>query len=137
MLAAPSMAATSHLPASNPANSIISSATWRTTGPAVINRNHSALTNQSAHRVFATPAYISATSPAALTEANPNGATVSVGLGGLTFASGVSTSSFALVTMPAIAGLSIGGITGGASGATTATLTLATVPVAVSGATRP
>ena len=56
-----------------------------------------------------------------------NGATLTVTLpSGVTFAGGVSASSFALVTTPAIPGLSIGGITGGASGATTATLTLAT-----------
>ena len=49
-----------------------------------------------------------------LTEATLNGATVTVSLGGLTFASGVSASSFALVTSPAIAGLSIATVTGGA-----------------------
>ena len=72
------------------------------------------------------PAYISATNPASLAEANLNGATVTVSLGGLTYASGVSASSFALVTSPAIAGLTIANVTGGASGSTSATLTLAT-----------
>ena len=68
-----------------------------------------------------------AANPATLTEANLNGATLTVTLpSGTTFASGVSASSFELVTSPAIAGLSIGNVTGGASGATTATLTLAT-----------
>ena len=69
-------------------------------------------------------AYVSATSPASLTEATLNGATVTFSLGGLTFASGVSASSFALVTSPAIAGLSVSNVTGGASGSTSATLTL-------------
>ena len=41
-----------------------------------------------------------------LTEANLNGATVTVSLGGLTYASGVSASSFALVNSPVISGLS-------------------------------
>ena len=68
-----------------------------------------------------------AANPATLTEANLNGATLTVTLpSGVTFASGVSALSFELVTSPAIAGLSIGNMTGGASGATTATLTLAT-----------
>ena len=68
-----------------------------------------------------------ASNPATLTEANLNGATLTVTLpSGTTFASGVSASSFALVTNPTIAGLSIGNVTGGASGTRTATLTLAT-----------
>ena len=68
-----------------------------------------------------------AANPATLTEANLSGATLTVTLpSGTAFASGVSASSFELVTNPAIAGLSIGNVTGGASGATTATLTLAT-----------
>ena len=66
------------------------------------------------HRVYGAPAYISATNPSSLTEANLNGATVTVSLGGLTFASGVSASSFALVTSPSIAGLTIANVTGGA-----------------------
>ena len=70
-------------------------------------------------------ASVSATSPSALTEANLNGATVTVALEDTTFAAGVAKSSFALVTSPAIAGLTIGSISGGASGSTTATLTLA------------
>ena len=68
-----------------------------------------------------------ASNPATLTEANLNGATLTVTLpSGTAFASGVSASSFALVTNPTIAGLSIGNVTGGASGTRTATLTLAT-----------
>ena len=106
-----------------PANSVISGS-WSKVGGGFVNRNHSALSNQSAHRVYGTPAYLSATGPASLTEATLNGATVTVSLGGLTYASGVSASSFALVTSPTIAGLSIANVTGGASGSTSATLTL-------------
>ena len=67
-----------------------------------------------------------ASSPSPLTEANLNGATLTVTLIGATYASGVSASSFQLATAPTIAGLSIGSVSGGASGSTTATLTLAT-----------
>ena len=75
--------------------------------------------------VFTYGASVSATSPSALTEANLNGATVTVALEDTTFAAGVTKSSFALVASPAIAGLTIGSVSGGASGSTTATLTLA------------
>ena len=75
--------------------------------------------------VFTYGASVSATSPSALTEANLNGATVTVALEDTTFAAGVTKSSFALVASPAIAGLTIDRISGGASGSTTATLTLA------------
>ncbi len=75
--------------------------------------------------VFTYGASVSATSPSALTEANLNGATVTVALEDTTFAAGVTKSNFALVTSPAIAGLSVGSVSGGASGSTTATLTLA------------
>ena len=109
-----------------PANSIIGSDNWSKVGGGFVDRSHGALSDQSAHRVFGAPAYISATNPASLTEANLNGATVTVSLGGLTFASGVSASSFQLVTSPAISGLSVSNVTGGASGSTSATLTLAT-----------
>ena len=57
-------------------------------------------------------------------EAALNGARRTVSLGGPTFASGVSASSFALVTSPSIAGLTIANVTGGASGSMSATLTL-------------
>ena len=67
-----------------------------------------------------------ASSPSPLTEANLNGATLTVTLIGATYASGVSASSFQLATAPTIAGLSIGSVSGGAAGSTTATLTLAT-----------
>ena len=58
-------------------------------------------------------ACLSATNPASLDEASLNGAAITVSLVGLTFASGVSASSFALVTSPTIAGLSISRVTGG------------------------
>ena len=67
-----------------------------------------------------------ASSPSPLTEANLNGATLTVTLIGATYASGVGASSFQLATAPTIAGLSIGSVSGGAAGSTTATLTLAT-----------
>ena len=76
-----------------PANSIIiSGASWAKVGGGFLNHSHSALSSQSAHRVYGAPAYISATNPASLTETTLNGATVTVSLGGLTFASGVSAS---------------------------------------------
>ena len=109
-----------------PANSIIGSDNWSKVGGGFVDRSHSALSSQAAHRVYGAPAYLSATNPSSLTEANLNGATVTVSLGGLTFASGVSASSFQLVTSPAISGLSISNVTGGASGSTSATLTLTT-----------
>ena len=111
-----------------PANSIIiSGASWAKVAGGSVNFNHSALSSQSAHRVYGAPAYLSATNPASLTEANLNGARLTVTLpSGFTFASGVSTSSFALATNPTIAGLAISNVTGGASGTRTATLTLAT-----------
>ena len=68
-----------------------------------------------------------ASNPSPLTEANLNGATLTVTLpSGTTFSSGVSASGFAFVTSPTLAGLSISNVTGGASGTRTATLTLAT-----------
>ena len=67
-----------------------------------------------------------ASSPSPLTEANLNGATLTVTLIGATYASGVGASSFQLATAPTIAGLSIGSVSGGASGSTAATVTLAT-----------
>ena len=67
-----------------------------------------------------------ASSPSPLTEANLNGASLTVTLIGATYGSGVSASSFQLVTNPTIAGLSIASVSGGASGSTTATVTLAT-----------
>ena len=66
-----------------------------------------------------------ASSPTSLTEANLDGATLTVTLLGVTYAAGVTAASFELVTTPTIAGLSISTITGGATGTTAATLTLA------------
>ena len=68
-------------------------------------------------------ARIASTNPASLTESTLNGATVTVRLTGTTFVSGVTTSSFDLLTF--IPGVSIAGVSGGASGSTTATLKLA------------
>ena len=67
-----------------------------------------------------------ASSPSPLAEANLHGAELAVTLIGVTYASGVSASSFQLATVPTIPGLSVASVTGGASGSTTATLTLAT-----------
>ena len=67
-----------------------------------------------------------ASSPSPLTEANLNGASLTVTLIGATYASGVGASSFQLVTNPTIAGLSIGSVSAVTSGSTTATLSLAT-----------
>ena len=68
-------------------------------------------------------ARITSTHPAALAETNLNGATVTVKLSGATFGSGVTASGFALET--AIPNVSIASVSGGASGSSTATLTLA------------
>ena len=67
-----------------------------------------------------------ASSPSPLAEANLHGAELAVTLIGVTYASGVSASSFQLATAPTIAGLSIASVTGGAAGTAVATLTLAT-----------
>ena len=110
-----------------PASAIVGADVWRTDRNSPINLNNAALPNQGAHKVFGgSGAYVSATNPASLTESALNGATVTVTLVGLTYASGVSASSFTLVTSPSLSGLSVSGITGGTSGSTAATLTLAT-----------
>ena len=67
-----------------------------------------------------------ASSPSPLAEANLHGAELAVTLIGVTYASGVSASSFQLATTPTIAGLSIASVSGGAAGTAVATLTLAT-----------
>ena len=64
-------------------------------------------------------------SPFILTAATLNNASVLVRLFRTAFASGVGASSFEVVTSPAVAGLSIAGVTGGSAGGTTATLRLA------------
>ena len=110
-----------------PAGAIVGANRWVTRNNRAINLNNAALPNQGAHKVFGgSGAYVSATNPASLTESALNGATVTVTLVGLTYASGVSASSFSLVTNPSLSGLSVSGITGGTSGSTAATLTLAT-----------
>ena len=110
-----------------PASAIVGANRWVTRNNRAINLNNAALPNQGAHKVFGgSGAYVSATNPASLTESALNGATVTVTLVGLTYASGVSASSFSLVTSPSLSGLSVSGITGGTSGSTAATLTLAT-----------
>ena len=63
-------------------------------------------------------------SSSVLTAATLNGAAVTVSLDKTTFASGVGASSFELVTSPAVAGLTVGSVSGGASGSTSATLNL-------------
>ena len=69
--------------------------------------------------IYVYGASITSTSPASLTEANLNTATVSLSLAHTTFASGVTAASFELVT--AIPNVSVSSVSGGA----TATLTLA------------
>ena len=109
-----------------PANSINTQGSiWRTAGFGVANLSHSAVASPSAHKVIGSTAYISATRPSPLTEGALNNATITVELSGLTFASGVTTSSFSLVTVPAISNLSISSLATVSSGDTTATLTLA------------
>ena len=87
------------------------------------NRDHAALPAQSAHRVIGYNASISSTTPAALTETNLNTATVAVALAGVTFGSGVTASSFELVT--GMTGVSISSVSSVSSGDAAATLTLA------------
>ena len=67
-----------------------------------------------------------ASSPSPLAEANLHGAELAVTLIGVTYASGVSASSFQLATAPTIPGLSVASVSGGAAGTVVATLTLAT-----------
>ena len=84
--------------------------------------NNAALPAQSAHKVIGSAASISSTSPAALTEDNLNGATVAVALSGVMFGSGVTASSFELVTT--MTGVSINSVSSVSSGDAAATLTL-------------
>ena len=107
-----------------PANAIVvSGQPWRTAGSAFINLNNAALSSQAAHKVIGSTAYISATNPSPLTEASLNGATVTVALDGLTYASGVTDSDFLLATT--VQNLSIASVGSVSSGDTAATLTLA------------
>ncbi len=66
---------------------------------------------------------ISSTSPSALLASNLNAATISLSMSSVNFVSGVTTSSFELITN--IPNLSISQISGGGNGALAATLTLA------------
>ncbi len=68
-------------------------------------------------------AAISSTDPAALTEANLDGATLAIALTDTTFASGVAASHFALVTE--VPGVSVARVSGAAADGRAATLTLA------------
>ena len=68
-------------------------------------------------------AAITSTDPAALTEANLDGATLTITLTGATFASGVAASHFTLVTE--VPGVSVDRVSGAAAGGRAATLTLA------------
>ena len=107
-----------------PANAIVvSGQPWRTAGSQFINLNNAALSSQAAHKVIGSTAYISATNPSPLTEASLNGATVTVALDGLTYASGVTDSDFLLATT--VQNLSIASVGSVSSGDTSATLTLA------------
>ena len=108
-----------------PQNSISGPTSWQAGGGGAnrrVNRNHAALPAQSAHQVIGYNASISSTTPAALTEANLNGATVAVALAGVTFGSGVTASSFELVTT--MTGVSISSVSSVSSGDAAATLTL-------------
>ncbi len=105
-----------------PANSI-SGPTWTDIGSNAINRNHAALPAQPAHKVIGSAASISSTSPAILHENNLNAATVTVALTGVTFGSGVTASSFELVTT--MTGVTVNSVSSVSSGDTSATLTLA------------
>ena len=107
-----------------PAHAITTNgAAWRTRGAAIINLNNAALPNQAAHKVIARAAYISATSPSPLVEASLDGATVTVGLDGVSFLNSATTSSFMPVTtVPNVTITNAGSIS---AGDTSATLTLA------------
>ena len=106
-----------------PANSIVGKR-WRTHAlGAFISRNHAALPDQATQKVIGSAASISSTTPAALDGTNLHGATVTVALSDVTFESGVTATSFELVTT--LAGVSISGVSSVSSGDTTATLTLA------------
>ena len=103
-----------------PENSI-SGTSWRTgTNADVLDRDHAAL--QSEQQVIGPAASITSTTPATLTEANLNGATVALTVN-VGFGSGVTTASFELVTT--LTGVTIDSVSTVNSGDTTATLTLA------------
>ena len=114
-----------------PANAIdLKGGTWQSRSGlnfVVISLNNAALGAQSSHQVIGAPfASISSTNPATLHEGNLNGATVTVALAGVAFGSGVTASSFELVTT--MTGVSISSVSSVSSGDTTATLTLSGTP---------
>ena len=107
-----------------PANSI-SGPVWRAQLLGnLVDRSHSALTNQAIHEVIGSAAAISSSTPSPLTSGNLDGATLAVGLTGTTFGGSVSAADFSVSATPAITGLSVSGVSGVTSGGTTATLTL-------------
>ncbi len=105
-----------------PANSLVN-ANFQTSSSQAVDTSHSALADQSRQKVVGSAVSISATNPTSLTETNLNNATLNLSLTGTTFASGVTASSFELVS--AIPDLSISQVSTVNSGDTTATLTLA------------
>ena len=105
-----------------PQNSI-SGTGWQTGGSDLIDRDHAALPAQSGQQVVGSAASITATSPAILHENNLDTATVTVALTGVTFGSGVTASSFELVTT--MTGVTVNSVSSVSSGDTSATLTLA------------
>ena len=115
-----------------PANSISGTNWLRFTVQNVpLDRDHAALPAQSAHQVIGPAASIASTTPAALTEANLNGATVALTVN-VGFESGVTTASFELVTT--MTGVTIDSVSSVSSGDTSATLTLAsTADIAATG----
>ena len=115
-----------------PENSIAGN-NWLTggTGSIAMNRNHPAVPAQPTHQVVGPAASITSTTPAVLTEANLNGATVAVTVN-VGFESGVTTASFELVTT--MTGVTIDSVSSVSSGDTSATLTLAsTADIAATG----
>ena len=105
-----------------PQNSI-SGTEWRRGATNPIDRDHAALPAQAGQQVIGSAASISSTSPAILHENNLNAATVTVALTGVTFGSGVTASSFELVTT--MTGVTVNSVSSVSSGDTSATLTLA------------
>ena len=101
----------------------VSGPTWGDSGGNLIDRNNAALPAQPAHKVIGSAASISSTSPAILHEGNLDNATVTVALTGVTFGSGVTASSFELVTT--MTGVTVNSVSSVSSGDTSATLTLA------------
>ena len=110
-----------------PANAIDTmGSTWRALVQGVqvnINLNNAAVGAQASQQVIGSAASISSTSPAILHENNLDTATVTVALTDVTFGSGVTASSFELVTT--MTGVTVNSVSSVSSGDTSATLTLA------------